>query len=138
MRISVEHRVLFLPDDPAEGIRVLDACPNRPFRPFALLVWGAKADTFIRQLRVAGEAQLTGPMPAFEFESDIAFDYFRCLCIARSDLLMPAIESLRDVGIFHRLHMPAIEADGRVELTLEGPLEHAALLGDVPRLREDA
>lgn len=134
----MENRVLFLPDDPAEGIRVLDACPNRPFRPFALLVWGAQADTFIRQLRVGGEAQFDGPLPAFEFESDVSFDYFRALCIPRSDLLMPAIESLRDVGIFHRLHMPAIETNGGIELTLEGPLEHAALIGDVPRLSEAA
>lgn len=115
---------------------MVDACPHRPFRPFALLLWGAKPDTFVRQLRIGWEAQLTRIVPGFEFEADVSWDEFRDLCIPRPCSLLPAIEPLREVGVFHRLDLATIETDMRVELTVEGPIEHAVLIGDVPRIEE--
>ena len=138
MRTRQEIRVLFLPDDPSEGIRVLDAAPGRPFHPFALVLWGSKSDTFVRQLTISTERQLTGPLPGYEFESDIGFDEFRELCIPRPDLLMPALTNLREVGLLHHLSLSTVEAMASVELTVEGPIEHAVLIGRVPRIEAEA
>jgi hypothetical protein len=110
MITKTERRVLFLPDDTAEGIRALDVTPTRPFSPFALIVWGAKADTFVRQLRIGWETQLIRPMAGFEFESDVGWEQFRQgLCWQPRLETMPIVEKLRELGPFLRLSLPVVK-----------------------------
>lgn len=125
-----ETRALFFPDDSSEGIRRLELCPELVFRPFALIVWGAKADTFIRQLRLSWATQFERPVPGWEFESDIPWAEFRALCEPRESL-MPRVPHPRELGPFRRLMLPAASAGQPIELTLEGPIEHAVLIGEI-------
>jgi hypothetical protein len=135
MNVRIEHRALFLPaDGQGEGLRALDVCPNRPFHPFALLLWGTKSDTFVRQIRVGSQPQLSSPLGGWEFESDIDFRDFESLLVDRADRYMPAIERLSELGMFHRWDFPIVAITERIEITVEGPFEHAVFIGDVPRL----
>ncbi len=139
MNVRYEHRALFLPTDgQGEGLRALDVCPNRPFHPFALILWGTKGDTFVRQIRIGWQAQLTEPMGGWEFESDIDFEEFETLLVDRADRYMPAIDRLSELGMFHRWDFPVVRVDQRLELTVEGPFERAVFIGDVPRVSEAA
>lgn len=139
MNTRREHRALFLHvEGQGEGLRGLDVCPNRPFQPFALILWGTGPETFVRQMRIGYQAQFERPMPGFEFESDIPFEEFESLLVDRADRFMPAIERLSELGMFHRWDFPSVDAGQRIELTVEGPFERGVIVGFVPRIEQAA
>ena len=140
MNVRHETRALFLQKERQGGsaLRALDVCPNRPFQPFALLLWGAMSETFVRQITIGRELQLTGPLPGYEFEADIAFEEFEALLSDRADRFMPAIDRPSNIGMFQRWDFPAVAVGSRIELTVEGPFDRAVLLGLVPRVEKEA
>lgn len=129
--MTFETRVLLLPESTGEAIRRLDVQALKVFRPYALLLWGTGPDTFVRQLRVSWETALARPVPGSDFESDIPWTEFLGHCDP-PDGFMPAVARPRELGVFRRLSLPAAMVAQSIEVTVEGPIEHAALVGDSP------
>jgi hypothetical protein len=126
---------LEMPDPGDSSRRKFELAVQEPFRPFALLVWGARVETQVRNILVDGVSQLIGSLPGFMFEADIPFDEFERLLTDTSShgyrSLTP--QSFERVGHIFELALPTIATGDPLVLELEGPIEHAVFLGHMLR-----
>lgn len=129
--VSVE-----LPVDTRSERRRLTVTLTEPFRPFALVVWGAKVETKVRDIVTGAESQVLATIPGFMFEADIPFDeYRRLLAPGGNGYPLLSMASFDKVGHIFELSMQTVGVAEPLSLDLEGPLEHAVFLGHV--LRDD-
>lgn len=115
--------------DPGGGVerRVLVTRPGI-FRPFGLLLWAARHDCKVLDIRCCEQSQLLSTLPGNLFESEIGWDEFLAATRPRTPNVF-LIESLRPVGQFFSMALPTIELGSAIELELEGQVEHAVFIG---------
>lgn len=136
--LETEICIVRLPEtDGYTARRQLTGKPQRPFVPFALLIWGARANSRIFELRVGLENQLLSALPAHLFEADIPWLEFLELLSRRRDG-NHCLERLRPVGVFFQLDLPEVCLGSDIELELEGAIDHAVFIGKMPMLRPEA
>jgi hypothetical protein len=115
--------------------RTLSLQLQAPFRPFSLVLWGAKADCKIRNFIVADDHQLLTTLPGCLFESELSWAEFESLLHPIGDPLAGyrAIDArlIRQLGLIFRIDLPTVEVGSPIHLDVEGAFEHAVLLGDM-------
>ena len=133
-------RVLWLPfTGLAEGKHEIELCPARPFKPWALLLWGARPSvTRIDSVITGEDEQLAGKVPGHVFECEIPLSEFRALCRDEDDGLSVVIRDSRAIGQFFSFELPTISPFDPLRITLQGPLEAGVLLGRSATIDEAA
>lgn len=124
-------RVLWLPfESLAEGRHEIELCPARAFKPWGLLVWGARPGVTRIESVVTGEdQQLAGAVPGHTFECEIPLDEFRSLCEDADDGLGVVVRDSRSIGHFFSFELPVVSTFEPLRITLSGPLDAGCLIG---------
>jgi len=127
---------LEMPDPGDSSRRKFELAVQEPFRPFALLVWGARVETKVQNILVDGVSQLLGSLPGFMFEADIPYDEFERLLTESSQGYRPLTpQNFERVGHIFELALPTLAVGDPLVLDLEGPVEHAVFLGHILRTK---
>jgi hypothetical protein len=130
MPITVVAR---LPEDGRTDRRVVELRLQEPFRPFALVLWGAGTGK-VRDIKVGAEPQLMTTIPGCLFESELSFDEFDALLQPRPGIEAdphPMLTSFRDVGLIFRLDMPPLAVGESLGLDIEGGYDHGLYIGEM-------
>lgn len=140
LSLAIGHGALELPrmeSVRAEGRRAFDLYVDQPFRPFALLLWGATSDTVIHSMLVGNEEQLMGAMPAHVFEADIELEEFEAL-LDRRPGMVSGLSNVEEIGPYFQIDLPSLSPTLPIRLDVTGPLRHGAFIGNLLTAREAA
>ena len=121
----------------AEGRRRIEVRLSEPFAPFALLPWGTRSETRVRDIIAEGDSQMLTTVPGCLFECELSWDELDRYFHERRPLdPYPAIadEDFRQVGQLFRMDLPRLCVHDRLTLDVEGPVERGCFLGTMPRL----
>jgi hypothetical protein len=124
--------IVRLPEDGRSERRLIELYQQEPFRPAALLLWGAKAETKVRDILTGLESQFMTVVPGCLFESELSFAEFQALLKPRREIdATPAIADadVRQLGLIFRIDMPSLPVGMPLSLDIEGGYDHGVFLG---------
>lgn len=107
---------------------------ERPFRPWALLLWGCGPETVIDTLAFDGSNELLGAMPGGAFEATVSYEEFARSCQPRP-CDYPLVDA-ENIGAWMSLDLPTLAVGAVTSLGATGPLRHAVLIGSMVRSSE--
>ena len=127
----VEAASIRLVEDGAQGQRLLELRFGTPFQPFAIVLWGTRIETRLRDIIIGAESQLLGPLPGCLFESELSFDDFEGLLTPGQFDPFPRItpEAIARLGLVFHMDLSPVPVAHRLCLDIEGPYEHGVILG---------